>query len=287
MPAVYAHYRFGNDILQLLPAHKKDELCAHRSLYDIGVHGPDLLFYYKPYLRNDVSRIGFENHEETGRVFFERAAKALKEAADFPAALAYAKGLLTHFALDSVCHPFIEEKTKTGTAAHTEIESSFDRLLLLKDGDSPTSKKLCSHIVPSAESAAVIAGFFPPVTAGQILRAEKSIIFYNDLLIAPHWPKRLFNLGVLKLSGHYEELRGLMIPRKQNQRCADSDVLLYGLYQQALSLAQKLFCEFDDYLGGYWEFSGAFDHTFGADAAPGQENGEMQIDPMGKIIGTA
>lgn len=44
MPSTYAHRRFGANVLDHLPAPLREKLEAHRELYDIGLHGPDLLF---------------------------------------------------------------------------------------------------------------------------------------------------------------------------------------------------------------------------------------------------
>ena len=46
MPSTYAHRRFGANVLGHLPAELQAKLEMHRELYDIGLHGPDLLFYY-------------------------------------------------------------------------------------------------------------------------------------------------------------------------------------------------------------------------------------------------
>lgn len=37
-------------------------IIEYRSLFDIGLHGPDLLFYYRPLFSNPVNRIGFSIH---------------------------------------------------------------------------------------------------------------------------------------------------------------------------------------------------------------------------------
>ena len=49
MPSTYAHYRFGQDVLKALPAKYRDTLLQEEDLFNIGLHGPDLLFYYKPF----------------------------------------------------------------------------------------------------------------------------------------------------------------------------------------------------------------------------------------------
>ena len=46
MPSTYAHRRFGANVLEHLPDEVRVQLEMNRELYDIGLHGPDLLFYY-------------------------------------------------------------------------------------------------------------------------------------------------------------------------------------------------------------------------------------------------
>ena len=47
MPAFYAHYRFGCDVLKQLPEDIRSICTAHRGLFDIGLHGPDIYFFYR------------------------------------------------------------------------------------------------------------------------------------------------------------------------------------------------------------------------------------------------
>lgn len=56
MPTTYTHYRFGMDVLSQLPDSLKKEIEKNLSLYHIGLHGPDILFYYKALSRNKVNR---------------------------------------------------------------------------------------------------------------------------------------------------------------------------------------------------------------------------------------
>jgi hypothetical protein len=93
MPSTYAHRRFGADVLALLPDGLRQTLEQHRELYDMGLHGPDLMFYYKALQTNPVNRLGNAMHEEKGEVFFTRARAVVEHAADKDAALAYALGL--------------------------------------------------------------------------------------------------------------------------------------------------------------------------------------------------
>ena len=73
MPSTYAHRRFGADVLERLPAELQEKIAPYRELYDIGLHGPDLLFYYHAAKSTPVSALGNAMHEQPGAVFFERA----------------------------------------------------------------------------------------------------------------------------------------------------------------------------------------------------------------------
>ena len=58
MPTTYAHYKFGNEVISALPRPLQSSIENHRELFDIGVHGPDILFYYQPIKKNRVSGQG-------------------------------------------------------------------------------------------------------------------------------------------------------------------------------------------------------------------------------------
>ena len=73
MPSTYAHYVFGKKVLQSLPPELSALARGHRQLYDIGLHGPDILFYYRALTVNKVNSVGFGMHARPARGFFARA----------------------------------------------------------------------------------------------------------------------------------------------------------------------------------------------------------------------
>ena len=169
MPSTYAHRRFGADVLALLPDGLRATLEQHRELYDIGLHGPDLMFYYKALQSNteifkcktiSPRRLGNAMHEQKGEVFFTRARTVVENAPDKDAALAYALGFVCHFALDSTCHPYVEAYVRESGVGHCEIETEFDNALMREDGLDPIKFFTASHIKPSRERAEVIAPFY-------------------------------------------------------------------------------------------------------------------------------
>lgn len=165
MPASYAHYRFGKQVLPTLPADVRQCIQRFRRLYDMGLQGPDFFFYYNPVMKTAVGGLGEHFHSQTGQVFFDHACKA----AASEAAQAYLYGLLCHYCLDSECHPFVESKVKSGEARHVALESEFDRYLLALDGcDSPHAYDLSPHLKLTRGECMTVATFFPPATGGNV-----------------------------------------------------------------------------------------------------------------------
>ena len=221
MPSTYAHRRFGADVLQQLPAALQDQIGKNRALFDVGLHGPDLLFYYHAAKSNPVSALGNAMHEQPGRVFFERARGVVQQAKDRDAALAYALGFVCHFALDSTCHPYVEAYTRQSGVSHCEIETEFDDMLLRRDGHDPKSFFTASHIRPTAENARVIAPFYEGLTGLQVLDALKGMIAMHRLLQPSGAVKRWVVLTGMKAVGKYDVLHGLVANPQPNPQCTD------------------------------------------------------------------
>ncbi len=62
MPSTYAHYRMGQEVYKSLPALARTTINNHKELYDIGLHGPDILFYYQPLAVCAVNKQGYDMH---------------------------------------------------------------------------------------------------------------------------------------------------------------------------------------------------------------------------------
>ena len=263
MPSTYAHYRLGQKVRGLVSDEQKSIIESYPELFDIGLHGPDILFYYKPLKSNSVNRIGYQMHEKSGRKFFERAKKVILRKEEKEAYLAYIYGVLCHFALDVSCHSYIDQKINASGVSHAEIEVEFDRALMIRDGYFPITHKLTGHIVPSNQNAEVIREFYGDVTAKQVKKALKSMTFYNNLLIAPSRGKRKFVDALLKVSGNYKEMHGLMVNYEENPKCADSTKKLKELYDDAVVLATSLITEYPVCMHGKCILSPIYNYSFG------------------------
>lgn len=234
MPSAYTHYRFGREVLARLPENLQLLAKQNRALYNIGLHGPDIFFYYDPlHGSRPVGRLGSTLHAEPAMGFFDSARRVLGKDPD-QAALAYILGFLCHFALDSRCHPYIDRLERLGMTTHTHIEAELDAVYMDDDGLPAGRYVPVQHIQPTAESAAVIARFFPTLTPQQVLRCLRGMVLVQHLLTAPGALHRELVYGALRLSGQYKELSGLVITRERDPYCRGLLPHLQELYGQAL-----------------------------------------------------
>ena len=47
MPTTYTHYTYGQEVFLMLPPKLQQKIRPYMDYYNIGVHGPDILFYYR------------------------------------------------------------------------------------------------------------------------------------------------------------------------------------------------------------------------------------------------
>ena len=184
MPAVYAHYRFGSQMLSTMPGDIRRSVKRFRRLYDVGLHGPDLFFYYRPMLTTRIQKLGARFPEQTGPEFFSRVCRNLRlEPSE--AANAYLYGVLCHYSLDSACHPLVMEQCQEDNLEHTRIETAFDRFLMIRDGKaSPERESLTQHLALTESECREAARFYPGAEAIHIRRSLKSMVQIRKLLSA-------------------------------------------------------------------------------------------------------
>ena len=190
-----------------------------------------------------------------------RAGGALRGRPD--AALAYALGFVCHFALDSTCHPYVEQFTRESGVTHCEIETEFDNMLLRRDGYDPLKFFTASHIHPSEQNAKTIAPFYEGISEQVALDSLKGMISVHRLLQASNPVKRWVVLTGMKVVGKYDMLHGLVADPQPNPKCVESGKRLEELYAQALPLAETLILEFVAKLDTDEPLDKAYDHTFG------------------------
>ena len=241
MPTTYAHYTFGMKVLKELSKELRECIGKNTDLYNIGLHGPDILFYFKPLKSNKINKLGNEIHKTNADVFFNNAKETILSCDDYNKAFAYISGFICHYMLDSQCHPYI--RTKESQISHNEIEAEFDRAIMLEDNLNPITFKPTSHIVPSIENAKCIASFFRDASSEEILKALKSMKVYLNLLVAPGRIQRALLTGALKISGSVDKI-GLIKKYSPIEGCGEINDELMELYNEAIKPCALLIEEY-------------------------------------------
>lgn len=245
MPQTYAHQYYGDLVYAQLPQEIRKVIDDHRDLYDIGLQGPDILMYYHPLWHNAVSQLGEDLHQWSGRQFFTRTAQALEEmdaeTDDAFAALAYVYGCLCHFALDSLCHAYIDRYAdSTEGVNHSVVEGDLDRYLIAQEGRNPVEENMTARFLPSQYAARVIARFYPEISERTTYQALRSFISFHSLLRCPSDGKRNFLYAGMRVLGIYESLRGHITPPAADPLCKESTEHLAGLLQEGVSTGAGL-----------------------------------------------
>ena len=266
MPAAYAHYTFGRRVLEELNIELRENINNNIELFHIGLHGPDILFYYKPLKSNEINKLGHEIHRISADSFFERARAIISVSGDERAS-AYVAGFICHYMLDSQCHPYI--RTREDKISHNEIETEFDRAVMLKDSLNPITFKPTGHIVPSIENARCISRFFPEAAPEEILKSLGSMKFYLNLLVAPGKVQRALLTTALKITGSNDKI-DLIKKYSPNEECLEINDVLMRLYNEGIKPAARVIEEYFNSLppGGKEIFPGAklnerFNRNFG------------------------
>jgi len=262
MPTTYAHNVFGRTVFHKLTPELKRIVLDNSMAYQIGLHGPDILFYHKPFKNNKVSDMGHKLHAESAAEFFKKSKGWLIEEGD-PVLLAYLMGFICHFMLDSSCHPYISYYMEETGAGHDEIEMEFDRALMESDRLNPLKHRPGSFIRVRKKDSEVIAKVLAPITAKEIRWALISMRFYTGVLVRPTSIGRNGILKLMKLLGCYEGMNGRVMRKKKSKRCEEGTKKLQELFDLVVPETVTVIEDFCRTLGDAEYLSGRFERNFG------------------------
>lgn len=175
MPAIVAHYQFGQMVLENLCQPIKELIIKHKNMFDIGLQGPDILFFYKPYKKNLVSDTGYKIHDENAEEFFNNAIKYSFKNEKY---LVYLLGVVCHYSLDKACHPYVNSISKN-SIIHQSIESDFEFYLIKLFN---LNYKRHIYITKKNLNFSIISIAYNKISAKQIRKAILSMRKYVRLL---------------------------------------------------------------------------------------------------------
>ncbi len=175
MPACMAHYEFGQEIIKHLDEAARLNALAYKVEFDIGLQGPDIFFFYKPYRRNAVADYGKVWHSRPGSDLFAPILEKAREGA----ALSYLTGLICHYVLDKTCHPYIYGHSLEPND-HQRMESAFDSFVMRGAG---LSKDRYLYLPVSGADYEAMASLWPGMAADTVkkcVRAERRAVWLLD-----------------------------------------------------------------------------------------------------------
>ena len=220
MPANYAHYRFGRDVLKRLSELAFLHSGHCRQAFLTGLHGPDLLFFHRPIKQDAICRLGYAMHQKPACAFFEHGVQYIQETGD-QQALAYLLGFVCHFTLDSACHGYIGEYEAQKRVSHARIEAELDRFYMLRYGENPARCNSAAHILPSRTLAKAIAPLLE-IPVEDALLSMRSIRFYSGLLAAKNPAKRALLCTVTSISALKHYVGDMVIASESDPRCKEA-----------------------------------------------------------------
>ena len=265
MPTTYAHWRFGCDCIEVLPEDVKKAIDKNRAIFDLGVHGPDIFFYDLKH--PELPEYGSHMHTEPGSVFFGRCLEVYRNnAEDKEAMLAYIFGFLSHYAVDSQAHSYVGVKDAScDRLTHNKIEAEYDAYLMKKDGRSVNQTKRSTLLKPDRNIARIIARFYP-FSEKEMYRgliAQKLIIsFFNSRL---ELKRKSFDRILRKAKK--PDYADLFVYPYESELCADSNLRLDKLKDNALTVYKELSANLYDALNGKTQLCEYFDR-FNFDPEP-------------------
>ena len=147
MPALITHDLFAKEVYKRLDNRIKEKFSKEKIIYQTFAQSHDLLFYYKSFSIKKSRRINFLGkigHRRKTQEYFYNIIRLIKKfhLENYQPDIAFLFGSITHFILDSTCHPLIfyktgifdpkNKETKKYKGMHSLMERSIDAIYYKK-----------------------------------------------------------------------------------------------------------------------------------------------------------
>ena len=163
MPAAFAHDLYGRKVYMEADPVIKRIIKKERYCFLLGVHGPDILFFYKALGKNKVNQKGVRMHGEPAAKLMERGRMLVREAEtkdERDEMIAYLMGVACHFCLDNRVHAYVNAEEKRTGITHAEIETELERRLLEREHMRPLHSNLTCHLKITAQTVRASSRLF-------------------------------------------------------------------------------------------------------------------------------
>lgn len=208
MPSLYAHYTFGQRVRKLLP--EEIQICINRyeDLFNLGLQGPDHLFFYRPLKANPINQMGHRLHKKPAIFYFQKMIPIARKKGPYCAECAYLLGFLCHFMLDSAVHPYVNAKIEETGIRHVDMEGEFEKYLMYRDWVRPEKYPVWKNVPVSLSVLRTMGVMYPWIPPYYVGASVVYFRFCKWLLTAQYLAKKRFLIWGMKKTGYYEKLRG-------------------------------------------------------------------------------
>lgn len=163
MPSIVTHYLFSEEVKNKSSKNIQENLNKAKEIYNIFAQSFDNFFYYNlltPKKGKEIRKFGNLAQRENINLYFKNIILEIKKKKlqKNPEILAYLYGSLTHYILDSNCHPFVifhagwideEHPNYKYRGNHEKIEVNIDAILYQEKTGNPLFKaKLGNTLLP-------------------------------------------------------------------------------------------------------------------------------------------
>lgn len=257
MPANYALHRFGEEALRTLPDNRQRPIQRFRRLYNGGLHGADLFFYFRPIMPGPVGELYHTYHSMTGREFFVQACELLKNNPS-EGGLACLYGLLANYCLNIHLTPLFREAMAEGNLSRTELEVELDRYLLCLEGKTPAHQQdMTPNLKMTRGECVTMSLFFTPATPANVHASYSSMMFWTRAMAAT---KRTLTQKLLKATRG--EFSDQMMQDHANHKCLHLDSAMAACFEQALAQYPEMVRQLTQYREQGTPLGKCFEETF-------------------------
>lgn len=217
MPAITAHYFFGQEVFKKLPKEIQMFIGRNKAAFDLGLQGPDLLFYYKPFKINEVTKQGSQIHWQVAEEIINLAIKTTKETTD-DTELSYLLGFACHFVLDSSLHNEISQIAPE-IKDHFLLEAEMDRRIILENYlGKPHIFKRYKLVKTNFRRYGWLQTIYPNVEIKKLKKCVRSIAFYMHLLYSKGDIKKKLLAYMEKMLRKEGSFTSMMINKQENKK---------------------------------------------------------------------
>lgn len=257
MPGFATHYLWGELIKDSLSNELITLINRNIDFYNIGLQGPDILFFYKPIKSNIVTKLGNDIHK-TGLINTLNRYKGVKD----EKLLSYILGYTVHFLIDTKIHPIVNRYCHNFNE-HILFESGLDYYTIEKYTNVKSNKYKKHKLVnDSIDYEKNIKVFYDELEIGQVNKSIYDMKFYFRFLYSPFYIKQKFISLFCKLLRLQSDFSYLVTT---NMITDDNYNVIIDILSndQSVILDSKILLEnCYDYLNGKGQIDDIFDQPF-------------------------